>query len=299
MIVAESRQGRRIIGRLDRGVDLIPALLEVCSSRGVRSGEVRALGALESAEVCEYDQHARVYRPTRRFAAAFEILSLQGNVSEKGGQRFLHAHVSLSRERDNGIEVLGGHLIGGRVFSVEFVIDAWDDLLLRRANDPATGLSLWQEAIPIPPAAASASVAAPQARPATPTPAPSPAAEEKDESPLMEFEARARGHVVETPRDKGPAWADVIATSEANQPPAAAAGEPSESSAGDADSMAAGDVLLHPTFGRCMVERIEGDYEFASIRLRNQRLVRLSLDVFDLHRSGSEDGKRVFKARVK
>ena len=57
-----------------------------------------------------------------------------------------------------------------------------------------------------------------------------------------------------------------------------------------------GDVIDHPKFGRCAVERVDGDYEFVTARLRNQRLIRLSLDVLTLIPAGVEDGKNVFRA---
>jgi hypothetical protein len=59
----------------------------------------------------------------------------------------------------------------------------------------------------------------------------------------------------------------------------------------------AGDWIEHPKFGRCQVERVEGDYEFVSVRLRNQRLIRLSLDVLELLPVGEEPGgRRLFRA---
>ena len=57
-----------------------------------------------------------------------------------------------------------------------------------------------------------------------------------------------------------------------------------------------GDFIDHPKFGRCAVERVDGDYEFVTARLRNQRLIRLSLDVLTLIHAGEEDGKNVFRA---
>src|SRR4029453_5315778 len=118
MIVAESRRGRRIVGRLDRGVELLDALTSVCKQRGGRAGELRALGSLESVELSEYDQKARGWKPSRRFAAGgFEILNLTGNVSERDGQLALHAHVTLMRDRDNGVEIIGGHVVSARVFA--------------------------------------------------------------------------------------------------------------------------------------------------------------------------------------
>jgi len=43
MVVAESRRQRRVVGRLDRGTDLVASLLAVCAERRVRAGEVRAI----------------------------------------------------------------------------------------------------------------------------------------------------------------------------------------------------------------------------------------------------------------
>lgn len=58
-----------------------------------------------------------------------------------------------------------------------------------------------------------------------------------------------------------------------------------------------GDVIEHPKFGRCSVERLEGDGEFAHVRLRNARLVRLSLEVLKLTLTVGGP-PRVFRASV-
>lgn len=247
------------MGRLDRGVNLFEALLEVCSEHRVRTGEVRALGSLETVEVAEYDQAQKRWKPGRVFTGGMEILTLSGNVSERGGQLALHAHASLMRDRDNGVEILGGHVISGRVFALEFVIDAFDDIVLRRGHDAATGLTLWTEsavsAVPAP---------SPRAIPALAPAAPAPT---------------------------GPVtWADVARVPEAD--------DESEPESATSESLEPGDILIHPTFGRCEVQRIEGGGEFAHVRLKNSRLVRLSLDVLKIHAAGDENGRRVYRARV-
>src|SRR5262249_12650532 len=156
------------------------------------------------------------------------------------------------RERDNGVEILGGHLVSARVYSAEYVVETFDDLILRRTQDAPSGLLLWTDAIPLPDAPAPVSV---------PAPAPVP--------------------------DGPVSWAEV----------ARVAPEPADEPEHE-DSLSEGDILLHPTFGRCEVERIEGSSEFAHVRLRNGRLVRLSLDVVKVSPSGREGPKRVFKVRV-
>jgi predicted DNA-binding protein with PD1-like motif len=278
MMIAESRRGRRLVGRLDRGVELLEGLAQLCQKFAVRTGEIRALGALEQVVLGEYDQRARQMRPPRRFDAQFEILHLYGNVSERDGKLFLRAGVTLSRERDNGIELVGGQLISARAFAVEFVIETFDDLLLRRLPDAQTGLPLWRDAIPLD-GGAEPVAAAP--------PAPVP------------FEAPATT-----------SWNDVIRASEARERPAPAP-EVTDLRApvpdlpdrvvhsGEEEAHAVpGDYIEHPKFGRMQVERIEGDYEFVSARLRNQRLIRLSLDVITLTKLGEEDGHQLFRAET-
>ena len=50
----------------------------------------------------------------------------------------------------------------------------------------------------------------------------------------------------------------------------------------------------HHKFGRCTIERIDADEEFATVRLRNDRLVRLNVDVLGLQHVGDEGGHQVF-----
>jgi hypothetical protein len=146
MLIAESRKQRTLIVRLDRKDILHERILAVCQERGVRCCAVRGLGAFEEVELVEYDQQKKVYKATQTFRAAMELLSLQGNVSEKDGQPFLHLHAVVSREREDQvrrIEVLGGHLVRAVVFAAELTLDCYDDVRLHRLPDEPTGLGLW------------------------------------------------------------------------------------------------------------------------------------------------------------
>jgi hypothetical protein len=146
MLIAESRRQRTLILRLDRKDVLHDRILAVCQERGVRCCAVRGLGAFEEVELVEYDQQKKVYKATQTFRAAMELLSLQGNVSEKDGQPFLHLHAVVSREREDQvrrIEVLGGHLVRAVVFAAELTLDCYDDIRLHRLPDEPTGLGLW------------------------------------------------------------------------------------------------------------------------------------------------------------
>ena len=278
MLLAESRRGRRIVGKLDRGVELVEAIADVCRKRNVRCGEIRGLGSLEAIEVAEYDQREKQWRPPKRFQAAFEICNLTGNVSERGGELVVHAHITVMRDRDNGIELIGGHLVRARVFAVELVIDAFDDLVLRRGVDEATGLALWnekyEEGALAQPVAERQPVAEPQAPSTPPTPAPPP------------FEAR----VPNASSMPSATWADVARASQR--------AEEEETGGDDIAQVHVGDVLEHPRFGKCTIERIEGEQEFAAVRLEAGRLVRLALDVLRFKLLREENGHRVLQVKV-
>lgn len=282
MNVAESTRTRHLVGRLDRGADILTQLVEVCRAWRVHAGVLRAVGSLEDAVVGAWDQHARAPSTPRRFAAPVELLALNATISEANGAPSLHAFASLSRSGDNGIELLGGRLVSGKVFACEFVIDAYDDLTVPAVVDANTGLSLWQ----------------PRETVATEAPAPT-------------FEAPAKT-----------SWSDVVAASttatedKTQQPPSqqwassSSVASGGRASARDNDENDAplpnppssdlvirpGDLIDHPKFGRITVERIDGDQEFVSARMRNQRLIRLSLEVLSLQPAGQEDGKTLFKA---
>lgn len=258
MFIAESRAGRRILGRLDRGTDLFEGILTICRSAGVVSAELRGSGALESAEIAEYDQQARVWKPTRRLVEGAELLTLVGSIAEQGGAITLQARATLMRDRDLGVQLLGGHLLAARVFTLEFVLECFDDLALKRGPDAATGLSAWKEA--------------------------------SGHAPRTQHPTPAAG----TPALTATTWADVAAASAAAPAPSATPDAPEEVD----DTLRPGDVLMHQTFGRCEVQRIEGSYEFAHVRLKNGRLVRLSLDVLRVIPAGTEQGKRIFRAGV-
>jgi uncharacterized protein len=289
MLSTESRRGRRIIARLDRGTDLFESIRALCQKHRVRCGELRGIGCLEQAELVAFDQAQRRYKPARTLAGGgLELLHLAGNLSEEDGVLFIQCQATLMRDRDAGVEVLGGHLRRAVVYSVELVIETFDDVVLRRQADAATGLARWHEAIAeqettsVGPAPAPAStpvttpppVASPMLAPApAPAPAPVPA-------PVAAPTA--------TPT---PTWAAVAAVSGARGP---AASDESE----EEIHLNAGDVILHPRFQRCVVHRVEGGGEFVQVMLKNGRVVRLSLEVLRLTPKGIENGQRIFAATV-
>ena len=291
MILAESRRGRRLNGRLGRGQELFGAVARMCAERGVRSGEVRAHGMLESCEIAEYDQAARAWKPGRKLGSV-EVLSLTGSVSESSGQLALEAHATLMRDRDSGVEVVGGRLAKARVFSLEMVIECWDDVIVRRGVEGETGLSVWKEALVIGGGGESAETGTrTSTSPSTSTgtgtgTGTGTRGEDEDEDEHDDDGGDGNGKPA-APKLSA-AWAEVARASAVHEDET-----PPERDV----ELRIGDVIEHPKFGRCSVERLEGDGEFAHVRLRNARLVRLSLEVLKLTLTVGGP-PRVFRASV-
>jgi len=135
------RVGEVLMGRLQRGDDLLGALTERAKAAGVRAGRLQALGAVEKARVGFYDQAAFEYR-FLDLTEPLEILALIGNVSLRDGEPMVHAHVTLGDDRGRAF---GGHLVPGTtVFACEFTLETLEGAEFHRARDEATGLPLWR-----------------------------------------------------------------------------------------------------------------------------------------------------------
>ena len=135
------KPGRRIMGRLKRGDDLLQTLEKLCLEQNITLGQVQAIGAVSAARVGYYHQAAQRYE-FLEWRQPLEILALTGNISLKDGKPMVHAHVTLA---DADGRAVGGHLgPGAIVFAAEFIIqEHLADQTLMRQMDLDTGLFLW------------------------------------------------------------------------------------------------------------------------------------------------------------
>ena len=133
---------RRVMGRLERGDDLLGQLTALAQQEGVETGTISFFGALEHAHLAYYDQAAQTY-VDREQEGPLELTSGLANVSLRDGQPFVHAHVTVA---DSSGQVWGGHLLeGSRLFACEFVLEIWDGEPWERTLDGVTGLWLWHQ----------------------------------------------------------------------------------------------------------------------------------------------------------
>ena len=288
-LVVESQKTRRIVGQLNQGEDLIQSLQAICHDRRVRCGTVQATGVLDELSLSHYDRSGRAMGLPRQFRASMQLLLATGTITEEGGKLQVTLSVIASRQRDNGIELLGGACLAARVVTCEFVLEAFEDVLVRRELDRTTGLHPWSAAFAAAPAGAAAGQAT-AGSPSAPTLAASPTA-----LPAPAPEGRPLGSLDGEPsavEASKPSWADSVMASvrAAAETPEPEPDEPDEPER----PVRSGDILEHQQFGRCVVQRVDSNEENVTVRLRNGRLVRLSLEVLRLRFQGEEDGHQIF-----
>lgn len=131
-----------VVGRLQKGEDLVGGLLRVALDHGVQACFIHGLGALRKAKLAYYRQDTFEYadhlveKPT-------EVLSLTGNISMKDGRPMVHVHLTLGDEEGRA---MGGHALPGcEVFALEFCMFVLDEPPLVRERDEHTNLYLWKE----------------------------------------------------------------------------------------------------------------------------------------------------------
>ncbi len=147
MISGEARHTRCVMGRLEKGEEVVDALLGIARFEKVDAGFVRAQGSVEAIDLLRYDPAARRYVPLA-FAGgidgAWELVSLQGSVSLLRGAPDVKVWAVIAGAPARVPQVLAGLLGSARAIYVEFAIDVCDDGDLERRDDPITGLPLWR-----------------------------------------------------------------------------------------------------------------------------------------------------------
>jgi predicted DNA-binding protein with PD1-like motif len=147
VITGESKATRCVMGRLERGEELVAQFRALARFEKIDAGFVRAYGAVEAVELARYDGAIRGYVGTTGVSGEAELASLQGNVSLEGGAPEVRLWAVLAPappEPGAPAPIAAGLLVRARVVYVEFAIDVFDDGDLERRLDPATGLPLWR-----------------------------------------------------------------------------------------------------------------------------------------------------------
>lgn len=124
--------------RLQKGEELIESILKFAKDESINLGRVSGIGAVDVVEIGLYSAKVKEYY-FKELTGDMEIVSLDGNISEKDGEVYLHLHCSVA---DEEYKVYGGHLQLAKVsVTAELIVDIIDGKVDRQFDDE-TGSNL-------------------------------------------------------------------------------------------------------------------------------------------------------------
>lgn len=128
-------------GNLYKGDDLKKGLTAILKENKITAGIISGIGAVSQARIGYYNSQTKKYEE-KTFNENLEVVSLNGNVSIKDGEAFMHMHVVFT---DKDLKALGGHLFDAVVYVFEFCIQSFEGKPHVRKYDDDTGLFIWKE----------------------------------------------------------------------------------------------------------------------------------------------------------
>ncbi len=134
------QQEKILMGRLQKGEDLLFELQKVVEKNNISIGKVEVIGAVTEARFGYYNQDKKVYEHNK-IKENLEIVSCIGNISILDDKPMIHAHIVFA---DKEGKTYGGHLAEGtKIFASEAIITEMKGKQLERKFDKPTELTLW------------------------------------------------------------------------------------------------------------------------------------------------------------
>ncbi len=128
-----------LVVRLDPGEEICRSLLAIAEKEKIGLAEIQGLGAVSRFTTGVFDLKEKAFK-ANEFSGLFEVTSLTGTLTTKGGSPYLHLHFSAGNEKG---EVYGGHL-------AEAYISATAEIIIRKIHGSVgrrfcgtTGLNLF------------------------------------------------------------------------------------------------------------------------------------------------------------
>jgi predicted DNA-binding protein with PD1-like motif len=132
------RFGERYIVRLMSDEPLMETLVRFLEREKIEFANLSAAGAVRWARFAYWNASTKKYA-AREFEQQMEVVSFQGNASLKDDKPFLHLHGVFGL---SDFTVIGGHI---QEATVHPTLEVWlrtEDVTVRRARDPSSGLDL-------------------------------------------------------------------------------------------------------------------------------------------------------------
>jgi predicted DNA-binding protein with PD1-like motif len=117
---------------LKAGAKIPDDIVAIAAKEKIATARVEAIGGVEKLRLAYFNRTEKKYEE-HDFSEFFEVTSILGNITQKDGRPFLHAHGNFGR-RD--LSVIGGHVMSARVYPIlEVVITPTKNRALRKFDD--------------------------------------------------------------------------------------------------------------------------------------------------------------------
>lgn len=125
--------------RLEIGDEILDSLSKLCMQESIYAATVQGLGAVDIADIGYYSTEDNVYH-TKTFNKQLEMITLNGNVSVKNGEPYLHLHGAFS---DENYTMIAGHLNKAQIsITAEIFVTVFSGEINRRVSEE-TGLNIF------------------------------------------------------------------------------------------------------------------------------------------------------------
>lgn len=124
--------------KLEKGELIQKTLHNFALAESLQAGWVQGIGVLKDPELGFYQSSSKDYLK-KTFEGEWEILSLNGNLTTKDHQAFMHCHISLSGP---DFQCIGGHLFEATIAAAGELLFQPFPFQINREFDEETGLHL-------------------------------------------------------------------------------------------------------------------------------------------------------------
>lgn len=131
------RYGDTVIVRLDKDEEICRELLAVAEKEQIRTASVSGIGAVSAFTVGLFDPEKKQFGENR-FTGYYEVTALNGNLSTRNGEPYLHLHMSCA---DAEGHLVGGHLARATISLTAEIFLHEADGCVERSFDAETGLN--------------------------------------------------------------------------------------------------------------------------------------------------------------
>ena len=140
----ETNKTRTFVGELTRGMEISKGITKFLQQHSIRCGFLKITGHIDHIELVT-DGAKGVLSNKRNIDHASQIISCEGFITEFNGNFSPILYTLVTVDLDTGIHTIGGILQRANVIACDFVLEAYDDIFIRRQIDSKTKLPVWIE----------------------------------------------------------------------------------------------------------------------------------------------------------